>query len=481
MNTVSQNKWVESFRGPWLHAGLLFIFALVLRLSHLDRMGFWVDEVATVQHVSFPIGNFSKNALFFTNPPLFHYLVRPFYLFFGRDDFWLRFPCALIGAATVPVCYFILRRLLSARAGLIGACFLMLSPFHIWYSQEFRMYTLVALESFVSLYLWVRAKETDSTRIWLGYAFVSVMGLYTHYWFLFFFASQLLWLMFEYWKGRRFADRNLLILLLVPLSFVPWIPVMIRQVFEDDYSFLNPVTWADLGRVFQTFVFGFGYPFGSWHVSSASAAMKLLVYFVPLLLPVLGAFWPGSQRRRFAEIYIVGLLIPLAGAFLFSYFVTPVFFPRYAMVLFPAYILSMSRLAEIRYWLFRRQFVFVAMAWVASSGVSLGNHYFEMDKAVGKQLWARIGREPRPFRVCTEYLDLADRYSLIYYAGQDIRRLWQIDRVPPRRALANARFDLIVPIPKARSKDAHLPADWSIKSRWMINQIEVVRLAKEPV
>lgn len=474
-------KTTGLFQSPIFHAGVLFLLAVALRFFHLDKMSFWVDEVATVLHVSFPIGNIYQSTLYFSNPPLFHYLVKPFYLIFGRDDFWLRVPCAFLGAMTIPILYFILRRLLSARAGIVGAVFLALSPFHIWFSQEFRMYTLLALEGLLSLYFWLQAKETDSAKMWWSYAIVSIAGLYTHYWFPFFIAAQVLWVISELIIGKRYAAKHLLVFPIIMLSYIPWVPGIIRQVIEDDYSFLVDPIANDIWRVFQAYIFGLGDPFGFWSLQTVRSILKPIFYYIPVLLPILGAFWPGNQRKRFIEIYLVGLVIPFALVFLFSMFVTPIFVPsRYTMLFFPAYVLSVARLTEIQAWWPRRQIVIVALAWLIVAGVTLERYYFEKDKASGKMLWSYIRSQPGAFRICNEFLRMEDRYSLNYYAGLDLQMLWQVERIPSKRRLARASYDMIVPMPVEYDKKSSLdlPTGWIIKSRQPVPGFDIIRLTK---
>jgi len=83
----------------------------------------------------------------------------------GRAIYALRFQAVIFGVLAVPVCAALARRLGGPLAGLIAAALLALSPFHIWWSQQTRMYALVALLCALSMYLLLKALSTPHTAL----------------------------------------------------------------------------------------------------------------------------------------------------------------------------------------------------------------------------------------------------------------------------------------------------------------------------
>ena len=103
------------------------------------------------------------------------------HLAFGHNEEALvRGISALAGATAIPVMYALARRVGGVSLGVASAVLLAFNPFHIWYSQDAKMYSLLALVALLSALLYVKALESNSVRLWLGYvlaAWVAVTGL----------------------------------------------------------------------------------------------------------------------------------------------------------------------------------------------------------------------------------------------------------------------------------------------------------------
>ncbi len=87
----------------------------------------------------------------------------------GQSEVGLRSLSALAGVITLPVLYATTRRLLTSRAAAITLLLLALSPFHIAYAQEARMYAWLGLAGAGAMWalaeLW-RAEWPDLRRGW---------------------------------------------------------------------------------------------------------------------------------------------------------------------------------------------------------------------------------------------------------------------------------------------------------------------------
>jgi hypothetical protein len=74
----------------------------------------------------------------------------------GDFPYEVRLLSALFGIATIPVLYLTGKRLAGPMLGLAAAMLLAFSPYHIFYSQETRMYTLLTFNAAVAIYALVR-------------------------------------------------------------------------------------------------------------------------------------------------------------------------------------------------------------------------------------------------------------------------------------------------------------------------------------
>lgn len=108
----------------------------------------------------------------------------------GISEFVLRFPSVMAATLMVAALYVMAR--LLARLGIlppatvwIAPLLAGLHPFYLWYGQEARMYTLVALLATLSTYLLLRWWQGGRDRLLLAYAGVIFLFLVTHYFAIF--------------------------------------------------------------------------------------------------------------------------------------------------------------------------------------------------------------------------------------------------------------------------------------------------------
>ena len=103
----------------------------------------------------------------------------------------LRSLSAIFGVLLVWVIADLGRRLFSPTTGLAAGFIAALSPFQVYYSQEARMYILLALETaFAMLLFWYYLKANDNDKKQQLHLVISglllftwIAGLYTHYFF----------------------------------------------------------------------------------------------------------------------------------------------------------------------------------------------------------------------------------------------------------------------------------------------------------
>lgn len=157
-----------------------------LRLYNLGNNSLWLDEAWTYRYSSLGYSEiWGTMAGGEYNPPLFYWLEH-LVLMFGNSETILRLLPALFGIATIFVFYLIGKEWKDERSGLVMAALLAFSPFHIFYSQEARSYTLMLL--FVSLVFLFWLKN----RIILVAVFAS-LAFWTHFYSVIPFGLMVIW------------------------------------------------------------------------------------------------------------------------------------------------------------------------------------------------------------------------------------------------------------------------------------------------
>lgn len=113
----------------------------------------------------------------------------------GNSPELLRLPSLVIGVGLVPLTFYFGSLTFSRTVGLLGAAFIALSPFEIFYSTEARPYATLAFLSVLSLVFLVRACESgrDWSMWWLATACASALAMYTHYTGVFVLAAGFAW------------------------------------------------------------------------------------------------------------------------------------------------------------------------------------------------------------------------------------------------------------------------------------------------
>jgi 4-amino-4-deoxy-L-arabinose transferase-like glycosyltransferase len=208
----------------------IMALGLGLRLYHLHHLSFWLDETATIyfSRRSWPFV-LGLEGGYDTHPPLYYALVK-LTRFFVLDVSAGRLTSVIAGVATLPVLAALVARLSNWRAGLVAALILAVSPLHVWYSQEARMYTPVVLLLALSYLALVVFAQTASRAWAIVYGVSVVLALYMDYSAIYALAPQAFALMLITWRWRRAALPIWGCALGAICCFLPWIPTILTTI-----------------------------------------------------------------------------------------------------------------------------------------------------------------------------------------------------------------------------------------------------------
>ena len=142
---------------PWGVIVITMIGAL-LRVFLLAAKGLWLDEAFSVWLSSHNILDMLHWVVSVDqHPPLYYLLLHYWIALNGDTPYDVRMLSVLFGVAAIPVIYLIGKRISGPALGLAAAMLLALSPFHIRFAQETRMYTLLTFNAAVAIYALVVA------------------------------------------------------------------------------------------------------------------------------------------------------------------------------------------------------------------------------------------------------------------------------------------------------------------------------------
>lgn len=295
----------------WIVAGLT-VLAAALRFATLGLQAYHHDEIVTASRVlregfwhAMDAVGFSESA-----PPLYYALAWVWTQLTGTSEVGLRSLSAAAGVATVPVAYLLGAELSGRRAGLAAAALVAVNPMLVWYSQEARGYSLLALLTAAAALYFVRALDSGRRRDFSRWGIVSALALATHYFAVFPIALQAAWLL---WRRGRDAVRGVAI---VGAAGILVAPLAIHQASFGHAEWIGNHTLGHrLWEAGVTFMVGETGDIIARPERLLPAVVPLLAAAAALALLVLRCE-PGERRAggRMLAIVAATVAIPLAVA-----------------------------------------------------------------------------------------------------------------------------------------------------------------------
>jgi mannosyltransferase len=351
----------------------LVLMAFALRAYHLDFQSLWRDEADTIIFATRALPRLLST---FTRPkengPLYFLLLRPWITLVGDGEFCLRFFSLAFGILAIPLAYALGRRWLSPLGSILGALLMAFSPYLIWYSQEAKMYTLIAFLTMLSLYLYVKALARGQWLYWAAYVVATSFCLYTHILAALIIPLEII-LFVVWWPRHRARLKSWLLALgCVTLPYIPlalWEIPLLLSPYETGHPFYS--LGKVLGILFLAFRHGVSGVASPWLLVLTSILFVFLFLagvFLggkelkpaidsdawrgegPVLSPVEGKACPepfdfaqGKPGRRGEGVtLLLYLFLPIMGVYLISLGM-PIFANRYLIYVAPAFYLILAR------------------------------------------------------------------------------------------------------------------------------------------
>jgi len=288
----------------WFVLGLILAIGAALRTHAIGTESLWLDEAAAVQFARGSLVNAVVETALDVHPPFYYFVLHFWMLLAGTSETAVRLLSAAIGLVTIVAVHRFGLVVFSRATALVAALLVAISPFHVQFAQEARMYTLLVLLGLWSMHAcWQLLSGDARPRLRVVFITVTTMMMYTHIYAFFVLAAQAAFVAIE----RRAIDpaarrRWLRALVTSCVLFLPWVPVLLWQIWQVGGDFwMPPITGDTLTRLL------------AWHAGS-----KTLLWIVGPLV-VLGA-WVSWRRRPACSEGRPGLLLLL-------WFVCPIVLP----------------------------------------------------------------------------------------------------------------------------------------------------------
>jgi uncharacterized membrane protein len=260
-------------------------------------------------------------------PPLNPFFVHLAKQAFLEKDFAVRLPSFVFGTLNIPILFIFASKLFGNRVGIISSLLLAMSPLHIWYSQDARMYALMWMLELLSLIFFLKSIERPSLENYFFYTIATTCALYTHQYSVFILLMQWIFLLLYRNKFDISLTRWIVLSFIIILLYSPWLiysMTILRHLAKA--GFVKPV---DIKALFYTFyTYGAGFSIGpslrELHINTSLSVIRPYLYeIIPLFIPYIAIFLSGllslaKEGQKFVFVLLL-IIIPIGGAFFITF------------------------------------------------------------------------------------------------------------------------------------------------------------------
>lgn len=331
--------WIKNNR--WLL--VIIAVSAVLRFYKLDTQSLWIDEIFSLLQAH-PDKSFKEIYLYLkeydVHPPLYYFLLHVFVKIFGYSAVAARGLSVVLGVGGIGAIYLLGKEISDKKTGLIAAVLACFNFFHLYYSQEARMYSLLFLTTTFSFYYLIKFIKKPTYRTAIVHALFATAMLYTQFFALFALLAQyiilLVYVIRPYGSTRlEFFKKCLTSGLLTLLLFIPALLIFLQTSSQTQSFWINVPTADVYTNMFLEF---FGH--------------SEMVLFI--VIPVIGFYFmrlfmekdktsvpdPVADKDLFGFLVlltwiVVCLFFPLA----YSFMKLPIIMSRYFIDILPVVVL----------------------------------------------------------------------------------------------------------------------------------------------
>lgn len=244
------NKIKTVFTNQYFLIGLITIFALFLRLLNIDKpTGLWHDELITYyfSSKSFPFGILRALWREDFHMPLYYMYLHIWMKFFGTEDIILRLSSVFWGVLAIPAFYFLGKTYESKKLGYLLSMLGCMNPVMIYYSQEFRFYSMLLFLSTLSIIFFLKLLDKPDNKFFLLFGITNLVILYIYTLGIIFIGLETILLLIHIYLNKRKYFINYLrfyaifFILTVPyLMFLTNIVISLDEVFFPLFGWMEP-------------------------------------------------------------------------------------------------------------------------------------------------------------------------------------------------------------------------------------------------
>lgn len=198
--------FLDFLKNKYIILAFLTLVALFVRLLNIDKpYGLWYDEMLTYSFSlgSFPMGLIKTLSRFDFHMPLYYVYAHFWMKFFGSSDVVLRYSSLIWGTLCIPAFFYLGKTYKSEKTGYFLAAIGCLNPILIYFSQEFRFYSILIFFSTLTFISVLEIVENPQKKYFWMFGISNLIILYIYTMGLIFVSFEFLALFIHFYFFKK--------------------------------------------------------------------------------------------------------------------------------------------------------------------------------------------------------------------------------------------------------------------------------------
>lgn len=352
---MNLEKIKNIFKNQYFILAVITLLALFIRLLNIDKpCGLWYDEMLTYVYSlgSFPIGVIKNLLRYDFHMPLYYLFTHAWMYFFGNDDTVLRYSSVLWGVLTIPAFFYLGKAYKSTNLGLFLALIGCLSPVLIYYSQEFRFYSMLVFFATLALIFLIKLIDNPDKKLLALFCLSNLVILYIYTMGIIFVLIEFLVLLVHFFFYKKDFFKTLLkYSAIFAICTVPYLVLLYTNLAASNQLILDPFIYVSTSPFAMLAIINDWFsPFVACKYGSSldvyniylhnPALMVILTFFTAATICFLIGFTVGLKKINKTIIYLMTISLTYIFTELFlAYTGSLVLMTKYTLICFPIVLL----------------------------------------------------------------------------------------------------------------------------------------------
>lgn len=299
----------------------IIFLAILLRLSHINFIPLWNDELYTLTFISDMGNDLNLKNVFLDpgNPPLFFIISNIWLYLFNKNITLIRLLPLITGGFCIYSIYWVANNLLNKKTALIASFLSAINIFMILESNEIRSYILAMTLVVWNLYFFFKLKNNFSNKNLLCYCILSAFVINTHYYCVLYVLFNFIYGLFFFKERKKYIFSNIPIF----LSFAPYFIISNKFALSANFNTWIEKPTLDVISNHITFYFG--------NIIFLLITTIFCIYFFKML---------SDKEKSIFKYTSFCITFVFILAYLISVFIKPVLFERYFCIFIPYLIIN---------------------------------------------------------------------------------------------------------------------------------------------